>query len=149
MKILPKSYEYFLKALEHAKAEEGTGFQNRLALRIDRSEGYISQLFNRKSIASFNLQNEISEACGYEYDEFLNLGKSLILGKESITEDNKVAYIDPAVQILHEALNETGVKINEKQKQACLKILREELQESDSKTKDDIKKYLKAFGNER
>ncbi len=148
MKSLPKSYDYFLKALEHTKTKDGTGFQNRLSFKIGRSEGYISQLFNRKSIASFNLQNEISEACGYEYDEFLALGKTLIIGKENQSiDDSNVIHLDPAIQLLHEALEETGVEINDKQKQAVLKILRDELEKSEDKTKDDIKKYLQAFGN--
>ena len=65
--------------------------------------------------------------------------------KEASDKKN-IMPLDPAIKILHEALEETGVEINEKQKQACLKILREELGKSDNKTKDDIKKYLKAFG---
>ena len=53
--------------------------------------------------------------------------------------------IDPAVQLLQEALEETGVKINKKQKEAVIKILRDELEKSEAETKEEIKKYLKAF----
>lgn len=60
--------------------------------------------------------------------------------------ETKIIHLDPAVQVLHEALKETSVKINEKQKKACLQIIKEELEKSDTKTKEDIKKYLKAFG---
>ena len=63
------------------------------------------------------------------------------------SEGTNLIYLDPAVQILSEALEETGVVLNEKQKQACLEILREELDKSDTKTKQDIKKYLRAFGS--
>ena len=148
MKKLPKSYDYFITALEHAKALDSVGFQNRLSLKIEKSEGYISQIFNRKTIASFNLQNEISEACGFDYDEFLALGKNLSQGKEIgvRSESDAVTHLDPALQILQEALEETEVEINEKQKQACLEIIQEELGKSNDKIKEDIKKYLKAFG---
>ncbi|MEH0020842.1 MAG: hypothetical protein V6Z89_14395 [Desulfobacter sp.] len=148
MKKLPKSYDYFITALEHAKALDSVGFQNRLSLKIEKSEGYISQIFNRKAIASFNLQNEISEACGFDYEEFLALGKNLSQGKESEvrSEADAVNHLDPALQILHEALEESQVEISEKQKEACLEIIREELGKSNARIKDDIKKYLKAFG---
>jgi len=63
-----------------------------------------------------------------------------------ISDKTNIIHLDPAIQILHEVLEETGVELNEKQKQACLKILKDELKKSDSKTKEDIKKYLKAFG---
>ncbi len=73
-------------------------------------------------------------------------GEGEVFESEKSNEESKIVPLDPAIQILHEALEETGVEINEKQKQACLKILREELDKSDTKTKEDIKKYLKAFG---
>ena len=60
--------------------------------------------------------------------------------------EDKTNIIDPAVQILHEAIKETGVELNEKQKQAFIEIISEELEKSDRKTKEDIKKYLRAFG---
>lgn len=54
--------------------------------------------------------------------------------------------INPSVQILQEAIEETGVTLNEKQKKAFLEIISEELEKYDRKTKEDIKKYLRAFG---
>lgn len=73
-------------------------------------------------------------------------GDEPIFQKNSIDKPISDAQLDQALQILHEALEETEVEINEKQKQACLEIIREELGKSNSKIKDDIKKYLKAFG---
>ncbi|MCG8642299.1 MAG: hypothetical protein MI862_21415, partial [Desulfobacterales bacterium] len=116
MESLPDSYQYFIAALKHTKQKKGAGFQNNLAITVEKSEPYISKVINQKSIASFNLQNKIAEACGYEYDEFLSFGKKLARGGKFIDEIKKVVHIDPAVQILHEALEETGVEINEKQK---------------------------------
>lgn len=39
----------------------------------------------------------------------------------------KVVYIDPAVQLVDEALAETGIEINQRQKQAIIDIVREEM----------------------
>ncbi len=46
-----------------------------------------------------------------------------------------LGYIDPAVQLVEEAVAETGVQINDRQKRALVEIIREELK---SRTKDMI-----------
>ncbi|MCM2283351.1 MAG: helix-turn-helix domain-containing protein [Desulfobacula sp.] len=74
--------------------------------------------------------------------ELFNVSSDWILFGDKVKNKKK---LDPAFQILNEALEETGVKINEKQKKACLKILREKLEKSENETKEDIKKYLRIF----
>jgi hypothetical protein len=51
---------------------------------------------------------------------------------------------DPAVEILNECIREAGVgdQLNDRQKQALLKIIRDELKSAEEKAKKDIKKFL-------
>lgn len=63
-------------------------------------------------------------------------GEMLTGGAVAAPECPKVAYIDPAVQLVEEALAETGVEINERQKRAIIEIVREEMKD---KTVDIIK----------
>ena len=50
--------------------------------------------------------------------------------------ENNILYIDPALQLIDEAIQEAGVEINAKQKQALIDIVREELK---GKTVDMLK----------
>ena len=108
-----------------------------------------NSFFNRKKRGSVPMAEIVNFGNTHNVNlDWLINGNGLVYN-EPLTQTSNgadVISIDPVVQILHEALEETGVEINEKQKKACLEILREELSKSDSKTKDDIKKYLKAFG---
>lgn len=95
MEEIPISYSYFIAALNYTKDKEGSGFQNSLAITVKKSEPYISKVINQKSIASFNLQNKIAEACGYEYDDFLSFGKKIN------TEGKKIKtqfYVDRVIE---------------------------------------------------
>ena len=42
MNKLPAAYIYFLDTLNNEKQREGSGFQNNLALALEKSEAYIS-----------------------------------------------------------------------------------------------------------
>jgi hypothetical protein len=72
MKRAKKEYEYFLKALELCLGQWGA--QNRAAVGADVSDGYISQIVNRKKHASFDVQVAIARAFEYEYIDFLKMG---------------------------------------------------------------------------
>ncbi len=107
----------------------------------------MSEVVKGKKKLTFEKRNKIASICGYSYDEFLQHGKEILENLNGVTsEKNNPTPMDPAIQILQEALEETGVEINDKQKEAVIKILREELKESGIKTKEGIMKYLEAFG---
>jgi transcriptional regulator with XRE-family HTH domain len=108
---------------------------------------------NITNLESGKVKISILHALALEYvhginKEWLLNGEGPMLTKDRNQNENEknVIEINPSVQILHEAIEETGVKLNEKQKQAFIKIISEELDKSDRKTKEDIKKYLQAFG---
>jgi molybdopterin converting factor small subunit len=45
--------------------------------------GYISDLLSDKAKATFDKREALSKACGYEYEDFLESGKSLLSGGQS------------------------------------------------------------------
>ncbi len=114
--------------------------QNFLAERIGITGRTLQRYEKDASKLPLDVMINISNICNVDIIWIIS-GKENILQKES-----NISHIDPAIQILNEALQETGVELNEKQKQACLEILREELEKSENKTKEDIKKYLRVFG---
>ena len=143
-------YQQFLKALKTLAKTDWYRKTGVLAQEAKISQGYLSHVINGKKQASYSIQVSIAEACGYSYEEFLQLGKSLLKpGEVQEEKTTKPTAIDPAVEILNAALEETGEKINEKQKMAVLKIIREELENKtkqvQEESKESIKRILKAF----
>lgn len=57
--------------------------------------------------------------------------------------NSKVSYIDQAVQLVDEAIEETEVSINERQKLALVEIIREELRKQAKSTIKDMLAALK------
>ena len=74
MKKAQKEYEYFMRALRICLI--GWGSQNRAAIGANISEAYISQILHKKKRASFDAQVAIANAFGFEYIDFLRMGKS-------------------------------------------------------------------------
>jgi hypothetical protein len=149
-------YKCFFEALTHETKTNWYRQQSALSLEADISTSYLTDILKGRTKASYPIRDALSKACGYSYQEFLQLGQDLLDGNDpskkkpkTIQKEKKPGLmptpIDPVVQLLQEALEETGVKINKKQKEAVIKILREELEKSEAETKEGIKKYLKAF----
>jgi len=95
----------------------------------------------------------VAEKIGIDYEVMIGLDKKT----KATPKSSDPIPIDEALQILNQALEETGITINKKQKQAVLKIIREELEKEEKKireelkkagdkTRSDIKKYLRVFG---
>ena len=58
---------------------------------------------------------------------------------------SNVVPLDQAVRILNEAIEETGIDLNTDQREAVVKILREELAKSEGITKGNIKNWISAL----
>ncbi len=76
-----QTYKYFLTALNYWRKKTGRGCQEILAIEIDKSPGYVSKLLNpeRKIPIPFPIQTAFATACGYSYQEFLELGEKILL----------------------------------------------------------------------
>ena len=60
-------------------------------------------------------------------------------------DSHKVIPIDPAVKILNEAIEETGIHLNPAQRKAVIDILREEIAKNEGSTKGNIKNWIMAM----
>lgn len=80
---------YFLTALDHLSKNFEWGWQNALSIDTKISDGYISQIINKTRKPSFEIQVKIAKSLGYEYIDFLELGKRLI---EEGAQPSKLAH---------------------------------------------------------
>ncbi len=135
----------FDKILEKMKLILGVNKESEVAKAIGMKPSAFS---NRKKSGSIPFTHYIEKATSLSVNLnwlIYDMGP-IYKDDESKESEPKIIPMDPAVQMLHEVLEETGVKINEAQKQAVLKILRERLDDVEARTKDDMKDYLNVFG---
>lgn len=67
------------------------------------------------------------------------------INEDESGEAHNIKPIDPAVKILDEAEKETSIKLNPKQREKVVKILREELKKKEVESKENIITMMKAF----
>lgn len=113
-----KAYSYFLTAFLHVLNVKYSAFE--IAISADVSEAYISQIKNQKRRAGFKGQVKISNACGYDYLDFLQLGRELIEGAAEKPESPKgsVEKLDPVVSMHQDVIKrfkdqKTAKEVNE------------------------------------
>jgi transcriptional regulator with XRE-family HTH domain len=77
----------FMHALLHFKKQLGSA--KNLVERTGLTQPYMSQLLNGRRQGSERVRRSIATALGYEYEEFLNIGRTILEGKkpEEIEED--------------------------------------------------------------
>ena len=77
---------YFKRAFLYcAKEKEGHGGQTAIALSMGVSLSYINQIATGKKNPGLKAQQRIADACGYDYDSFLQLGHDLIQKEEGLS----------------------------------------------------------------
>ena len=139
------TYKYFLAALNHWIEKTGRGYQKILALETGKTKGYISQLLSpkRKKPISFELQNDLAEACGYSYEDFLMLGKRILENNshaESTSEkkaDEKETRSKPPVgnviRVYNNILERTGIELDAEGQEKLFNLIRRKLEENAAK----------------
>ncbi len=80
-------YSYFLRALKHCSDGMGHGAQKIIAIDAGISRPLLSQILSGNSIkkASMRTQVNLAKACGYGYENFLDLGRRLENGENPVT----------------------------------------------------------------
>ncbi|WP_201765626.1 hypothetical protein [Desulfotignum phosphitoxidans] len=118
------------------------GTQHELGKFFNVSQGYISNVLAGRRCGDETWRRFVAAKIGMDYDAMVGIekGKSQNLSK-------KIVPIDPAVEFLKECIQEAEAEdyLNDKQKQALLQIIRDELKSAEKKAKQDIKKYLKVL----
>jgi len=94
-----RSYKYFMVALNEWLSQKGNN-RSTLAEKCDCTRGHITQQLNKKSgmAANFDTQLKIAKACGYDYFEFLKLGKFILDPTPSQDQSIIVKAQTPKVQ---------------------------------------------------
>jgi transcriptional regulator with XRE-family HTH domain len=118
---------------------EFMGLQKRLKSAIQNSGLSIPEFAKRIGVAGSTLISYRNGHTSPTYDllmkicrEFAINPRWLFLGEGPMRqgeadESGQVVYIDQAVQLVEEAIRETGVEISEMQKRAIVQLVREEL----------------------
>lgn len=75
--------DYFRLAFDYVLTQRGIGAQNEIAIEINKTESFISQLRKGKKNASNPVQKQIAAVYGYDYLDFLMLGKNIAFGQET------------------------------------------------------------------
>ena len=91
-------YIYFLAELKWQVAEKWNRQRSALADKANISGSYLSEIINDKKTAGFNAQTAIAKACGYQYDEFLALGRKL-LAKETPGSQTRDSTANPTKEV--------------------------------------------------
>ncbi|MBI9092586.1 MAG: helix-turn-helix domain-containing protein [Desulfobacterium sp.] len=71
-------YEKFIAYLKKLSISSWHRRMGTMAQEAGISQGYLSRIINGKNIAPYNVQVAIAKACGYSYDEFLQLGQDML-----------------------------------------------------------------------
>lgn len=163
--------EQFWAATEYCFKHSKFHSQKELAIISELSSSTVNEILKKKKAYGPKTQTKIANAFGYDLIDFLSIGRELLdndPGKSDIrfksilaghrdrqqvldeqasigNDTNNTIPIDPATRILHESLEETCISINDKQKKAIVSILRDELEKTESQTKDRIKGMLEAL----
>lgn len=82
METVETLYSYFLATLKGYVEENGRGTSKALAMDADISTQMLSQVLNQKKKAGLGTQKKLAEACGYEYKEFLAIGRMIVTGED-------------------------------------------------------------------
>jgi transcriptional regulator with XRE-family HTH domain len=111
MELLEHKDIYFKRAFFYcAKEREGYGGQTAIAHSMGVSVSYINQIATGKKKPGFKAQQKIADACGYDYESFLNLGRDLIQQEEGSTPTTEHRSIKQTTQ---EVCKEDAVKMDE------------------------------------
>lgn len=68
----------FIAALNHSISKIGYGAQRKIAQKTGITQQYISGIVSGKRFGKEEVRRAIAKACGYEYEDFLKFGESLI-----------------------------------------------------------------------
>jgi len=138
---MDKIQKNFCKALKKYKDLHYNyrGGVNDLAEKLNLTQGHFSNVLAGRKCPGELWRREVAEKIGMNYDDMIGIKNG-----ESKNIPKKIISIDPAVEFLNECIQEAGVgdHLNDRQKQALLKIIRDELKSAEEKAKKDIKKYL-------
>ena len=142
------TYDYFLAALSHTVKKMGRGAITTIAIEAGVSQGYLSQILNKKKAkkAGFQAQLKIAKACGYSYEDFLMVGKKLLeKGQEAETADDPPETkqqkpqppVGNVIRVYNNILERTGIELDAEGQEKLFNLIRRKLRENAEKEVQD------------
>lgn len=80
MEGMANTEESFIRALQREIDEQGYGAQKKLAEKLSVSRQHLNDIIGGRKSAGKRLQERIADAYGFEYENFLALGRMLLEG---------------------------------------------------------------------
>ncbi len=113
---MPTTQEYFLAALNHI-LDSGAMKQRDIAEKSGSASQSINAIVRGRKVAGLQKQEEIAEACGYEYVDFLLLGRRLLQGEPVVESSNQeaMAAVTALVEQIIAAALDTAAKLGRRE----------------------------------
>jgi transcriptional regulator with XRE-family HTH domain len=83
----------FHAALQAEISKRGRGAQERLAEAVGKTPSHIGKLLKRKTYGSEELRRQIAMNLGYDYESFLDLGRSILRDRGEEVEGPRRAWV--------------------------------------------------------
>lgn len=129
MKTKDPIYKRFLTALSHEVKQNWHRQQSTLAMEAGISSGSLTDILKGSSKATYETRASLAKACGFEYENFLDYGKTLIEGKNNFgnTEGNNIP-IGNVIKVYNNILEKTGIELNATGQEKLFNLIKQRLQ---------------------
>lgn len=107
---MPTTLEYFIAALNHL-LDSGSLKQRDIAVKTKTASQSINAIAKGRKVPGLQKQEEIAVACGYEYVEFLILGRKLLTGEQQPPNQEALDAVTALVEQIVSAALDTAAKL--------------------------------------
>jgi len=135
-------YRQFYAALTHMLHNEWKRKQSTLGMIAGISSSHMSGIAKGDKKPTFLKQKAIATACGYTYEQFLELGKNL-LEKRADSETTKesdpkkketpTVPVGNVIRVYNNILEKTGIKLDPEGQEKLFNLVRRKLAENQEK----------------
>jgi len=134
MKTKDPIYRRFLKALKHEAKNNWLRQNNVLATDAKISSGSLTDILKENSKATYETRAALATACGYEYLEFLEFGKSLLENKKTALKNQETSPpVGNIIRIYNNILKKTGVDLPPEGQEELFNIIKDDLKKKSEK----------------
>ena len=135
-------YQRFYVALKKETEVNWHRKKNKLAMETGTSSSTITDIFQKKTKASFNMRNAFANACGYEYLDFLEYGRKLLEDKtEPGTKRESISDppIGNVIRVYNNVMKKSDLELDAQGEKRLFDVIKNRLQEnSTAATAKDI-----------
>lgn len=121
-------------ALNHETKTNWPRQKNALAMEAGVSSSTITDILQENSKATYETRAALATACGYEYLEFLEFGKSLIENNKTALKNQETSPpVGNIIRIYNNILKKTGVDLPPEGQEELFNIIKDDLKKKSEK----------------